>query len=146
MEKPLLPPSSNELVPRPGNDASPGRLERSYGYNSLDAPESGSLLEYWGIVRRHKVALILITLLGALAGVLVTLSQTSIYQAHTTLEIQDLNENFLNIQQINPVSEGNRNTAPNDIQTQIKLLESDSLIKRVLLKLEDRRPASFSVT
>ena len=76
METPQLPPSKNELVPRPGNDASPGHLERSYGYSSLDAPdapESGGLLEYWGMVRRHKVALILFTLLGTLAGVLVTL-------------------------------------------------------------------------
>ena len=67
---------------------------------------------------------------------LLTLPQTPVYQARTSLEIQDLNENFLNIKQVTPVSEGNSYTALTDIQTQIKLLQSESLVKRVLAKLK----------
>ena len=109
-----------------------------YGYSSLEESDSGGLLEYWRVLRRHKGTLIEIIFLGALVGVLLTLPQTPVYQARTALEIQDLNENFLNIKQVTPVSEGNNNPALTDIQTQIKLLQSELLIKRVLAKLNDR--------
>ena len=58
-------------------------------------PEAGGLLEYWRVIRRRKGTLILIALLGAIAGLLVSLPQTPVYQARTSLEIQDINDNFI---------------------------------------------------
>jgi capsular exopolysaccharide synthesis family protein len=104
-------------------------------YSSVEDPGAGSALEFYQLLRRHIGALVLITSIGLLAGVLLTLPQTPTYQARSVLEIQDINENFLNIKQVSPVSDGSGYAALSDIQTQIKLLQSESLIKRVLAKL-----------
>jgi len=61
---------------------------------AIEEPGSGLLLEYLDIVRRHKGTLILVAFLGLLAALLLTLPQTPIYQAHASLEIQNLNEDF----------------------------------------------------
>lgn len=98
-------------------------------------PESGGLLEYWRILRRRKGTLILVAGVGAVIGFLVILPQTPIYQVHTSLEIVSLNQNFLNMKEANPLAENGSAADSTDIQTQIKLLESDSLVERVLNKL-----------
>src|SRR5213592_2507314 len=83
------------------------------------------VLEYWQMIRRHKGAVIAATVLGCLGGFLMTLSDPRIYQARTTLEIQGLNEEFLNMKNVNPVSEINGGyLLDTDIQTQVKILQS----------------------
>ena len=67
-----------------------------------------------------------------LAGFLVTLPQTPVYQARTSLEIQDLNQDFMNMKQVSPVTESPTYTALSDIQTQIKILQSDTLAERTM--------------
>src|SRR5690348_11858550 len=107
----IPPPPRNELEPRTVMTVYPGYAEtRGYGYGYSRQPEVRGFLEYWQMIRRHKVAFLLITLCGGLLGLLVSLPQSPVYQASSTLEIQDLNENFLNAQQVNPVSQGNSNT------------------------------------
>jgi succinoglycan biosynthesis transport protein ExoP len=96
------------------------------------------ILEYWQMIRRHKGAVVLATFLGCLAGFLVTLSDPRIYQARTTLEIQGLNEEFLNMKNVNPVSETNGGYLDTDIQTQVKILQSRALLARVKDKLDAR--------
>src|SRR2546422_3907440 len=100
--------------------------------------ESGSLLEYWRILLRRKGTILVIAFLGALTGLLVTLPQSPVYRSWTTLEIQPLNENLLNTREVDP----NAGALPLDsfLKTQLKLLESPSLIDRVVakLKLEQR--------
>src|SRR5208283_3701980 len=66
----------------------------------IDEPGAGSLLEYGQMLRRRKGTLLLITCLGLLLSLLLTLPQTPVYQAHTTLEIQNLNEDFLNMRNV----------------------------------------------
>jgi capsular exopolysaccharide synthesis family protein len=137
MDQPQLPAPHKDVAvpPARGYPGYPESAGYGYGNNYVDDPGSGGLLEYWRILRRRKGTLILIAALGLVAGLLLTLSQTPIYQARTALEIQDINENFLNIKQVTPVSDGNSYTALSDIQTQITLLQSESLIRRVLAKL-----------
>lgn len=131
----------NDPEPRGTWCSYPAYSERSgYGYSSFDGSQSDGLLYYWRVLCRHKLVLIMITVLGALAAVIVTLPQTPVYQGRVALEIQDINQNFLNIQQVNPVSLGTGYTALTDLQTQAKLLASDSLVRRVLQKLNDRIP------
>jgi polysaccharide biosynthesis transport protein len=107
-----------------------------YGSDSHDEPETGGQLEYWGILRRRKGTLILIAFGCALIGFLVTLPQTPIYQAHTLVELVGLNDNFLNIKQVNPVTETGATLETSDIQTQIRILQSESLVERVVDKLK----------
>jgi capsular exopolysaccharide synthesis family protein len=91
------------------------------------------LLEYWRILRLNKFLILRLALLGL--GVALTLSiiQKSVYRAHTSIAIQDLNENFLNLKgdttAINP-------TGPSEsyFQTQVQILQSESLLQRVMEK------------
>jgi len=104
----------------------------------------GQLLGYLDIVRRHRGTLVLIAFLSLLTSLLVTLPQTPIYQARASIEIQNLNENFLNMRNVNPTAnERGSSSAESDLQTQVKLLQSDSVLERVIAKLnlEPRLPA-----
>ena len=98
------------------------------------------LLEYWQMVRRHKGAMILAIFIGGLIGFLVILGSPRIYQGKTTLEIQGINQEFLNMKNVNPVSQGS-SYLDTDIQTQVKLLQSRALLNSVRQKLEPRKPA-----
>ena len=84
-----------------------------------------------------KRTLILIVFLGFLASLLFTIPQTPIYQARGSIEIQNLNENFLNMRNVSPTADDERSDAPgSDIQTQAKILQSESLLDRVAAKLD----------
>lgn len=97
----------------------------------------GLLLEYWDILRRHKGTLVLIAFLGLLTALLLTLPQTPVYQARALLEIQNLNENFLNTREVNPnAKDGASYTPEYELQTQVKILQSKSLLGRVIAKLD----------
>jgi len=108
--------------PKPGYPAGPG---------VDDLEEGGGLLEYWQILRRRKGTVILGATLGVLAGILVTMPQTPIYQARATLEMQSFNQNFMNMQSVQQTVENSGWDGMVDVQTQIKVLESDTLIERV---------------
>ena len=98
-------------------------------------PESAGLLEYWRILSRRKGTLILVASLGGVIGFLATLPQTPIYQVRTSLEIVSLNQDFLNMRESDPLSQNDSPADSTDIQTQIKILQSDSLLERVADKL-----------
>src|SRR5262249_50612808 len=101
------------------------------------------VLEYWQMIRRHKGAVALATFLGGLAGFLLTLSDARIFQARTSIEIQGLNQEFLNMKSTSPVESG-ASDVDTDIQTQIKLLQSRALLYRVVDKLNARpHPANL---
>lgn len=103
------------------------------------------VLEYWQMIRRHPASVILVTLLAGFIAFLSTLTDPRIYQARTTLEVQGLNEDFLNMKSVNPTVDATSNYSPDyDIQTQVKILQSRSLIKRVRAKMEaQKRPGNL---
>lgn len=105
-----------------------------------DDPDFGGLREYWQILFRRKGTILLITTLCCLGGLLVSLPQTPVYQARTSLEILGVNENFLNMGSVNPTTTSSAIYPEADLQTQVKILQSQSMLRRVIakLKLEDR--------
>jgi succinoglycan biosynthesis transport protein ExoP len=105
-------------------------------YEPEAEPEAGEFIEYGRILRRRKGTLILIASLGAVIGFLVTIPQTPIYQARTSLEIFGINTNFLNMKQVDPITQTGTSADTSDIQTQIKILQSDTLIDSVVAKLK----------
>ena len=103
--------------------------------------EQAGVLEYWRMVRRHKAAVIAVVIVGAMAGFLYTLPQYRIYQAHTTIEMQGLNEDFLGLHNVSPTVSSSSSYYPDfDIQTQVKILQSRSLLNSVVADLEGRKP------
>jgi succinoglycan biosynthesis transport protein ExoP len=114
---------------RPSQPVAPVRI---YSPNRPNQNESGALV-YWRFIRRWKWLLLASGLIGIGFGYLVTLLQPTLYEARTSLEIQNLNDAFLNLKQYLPVSDGDGpSNTYGDIQTQIKLLQSDSVVNPVI--------------
>ncbi len=107
--------------------------------------QTGGLVEYWRIIRRRRGTLLVVAVIGVLAAILITLPQTRVYRARTALEIQDINGDFLNSKQINPVSEdGGGGSALTDVQTQMRIVQSEALVDKVVDQLSAKgelRPA-----
>jgi succinoglycan biosynthesis transport protein ExoP len=99
--------------------------------------ETESLFDYVRILISNYKALLLAMLIGILAAVAVTLPEAPVYRARTTLEIQSLNNEFLNNKQASP---GGDDASPAsiiaDIQTQIKIIDSEFLVDRVVDRLK----------
>jgi capsular exopolysaccharide synthesis family protein len=133
MDLPLkpLPPAPLSRLPQPDDpDRNPALF-------------SGGLLVYWRILQRHKGTLGLVSFLGGLAALVLTLPQTPVYQAKTSIEILGLNEDFLNMRNVSPTSASAASYAEYDIQTQIRVLQSRSLRERMTKKFGfDYRPAA----
>jgi succinoglycan biosynthesis transport protein ExoP len=98
-----------------------------------------NLLEYWYTLFRNRRTLSCFALAGLLIAILYSLAQTPLYRARTSLEIQDFNDEFLDTKNVDPTSTGNYLTAQSFFQTQIKMLQSESLLGRVVDKLNLER-------
>jgi len=135
------PPPLRDLVVRaPEREAPFGHRDGQpgYGYSSSEqvAEPGFGPAEYWRTLRRRKGTVLLAAFFGFLGACLYTLPQTPVYQSRAVLEWQGLNENFLNMREVNLVPDaGNASSPEYDIQTQVRILESGSLIERVAAKL-----------
>jgi succinoglycan biosynthesis transport protein ExoP len=119
--------------------AAPPYLEIDTGQAGGD--EVRKWLEYWNLLTLHKFALLVATTCGVIVAFLVSLVQTPVYVAWTTLEIQNTER---------PPFEGisflNRSDAAM-LQTQVQLLQSRTLQDRVSTVLADKaRDTSSSST
>jgi polysaccharide biosynthesis transport protein len=107
----------------------------------VENEEFGGLPQYGRILRQHKRALIFYALVCALAAFGLSKVQAPIYQASTSLEIQGVNENFLNISEKDPIERASNTPSESYIQTQIEILTSRALIGSVISKMKlEQRP------
>src|SRR5450759_547492 len=130
--------------PSPKGDR-PGSHERSgevlVNSDIVEAGNRGDELRHndlrgiWNALRRRKLAIFLCTLVGTVAGALSIVPQAPVYTAKTTLEVQGINENFMGMASVDPQAAGNYSTTEFNIQTQLKLLASESLLARVRDKM-----------
>lgn len=98
-----------------------------------------SLLEYWQILFRQRKTLLSFLVAGLVAAILISLIQTPIYRVRTSLEIQGIS--FLEPKGQNDPG-GNYASPESYVETQVKLLQSESLLEHVIdkLKLQNERP------
>jgi succinoglycan biosynthesis transport protein ExoP len=92
-----------------------------------------SLRDYWEVLYAHKLLVCALVLFGLGGAYLATKAQTSIYRAHGSIELQDLNTNVLHKGELDSL--GDRGSSDLQLQTEIKLLQSESLIEGVARKL-----------
>ena len=146
MNQPLLPSSESPLdlphlrakVALSSPEARPPYYTGgpSYGGQGPAVDDSeGGLLDYWRMLVRHNVAIILTSLAGLAIGFGVGVPMKPIYRAHTSIEVLNLNEDFMNMKQTNPVSTSDYSADVSEEETQSKLLQSSAVMKRVLAKL-----------
>jgi succinoglycan biosynthesis transport protein ExoP len=126
-----------------GQRASVGAPGSSWGGKR----DYSGVLEYWHMVRRHQTAVAVAVVLGGIWGFCNTLSEPRIYQAHATIEIQAMNDNFLDLKALTPTSDSTSMMSDSDIQTQVRIIQSGSVIRRVMDKMRARpHPANLPLT
>jgi succinoglycan biosynthesis transport protein ExoP len=112
-----------------------------------DVTQEG-IVAYWRMVMRHRWTVVLIACIGMIAGILFTLPQTPIFQARATLEVQGVNENFLNFKDLSPTSAPGGYVDPSyEILTDVKILESRSLLDQTVQRLiREKEPGAPVLT
>jgi succinoglycan biosynthesis transport protein ExoP len=134
MQSPILPAITPRgtlaptVPPTPVPFAAPPR-------SSQAATEDSVLLDLGRFIRRNYAIPLAAMLLGLALAIAFTESQPPVYRGTATLEIQDLNDNFLNLKEVSTVSPSAAGASPSDLQTQLRILQSGSLIGRVLDQL-----------
>jgi succinoglycan biosynthesis transport protein ExoP len=93
-----------------------------------------NLFEYWNKLQKRKYAILACVAIGVLGGLIFSLFQSPLYRSHTSLEVDDLNENFQNLKDQDPTA-GGGGAAESYFQTQIKVLQSQAMLQRVIDKL-----------
>jgi succinoglycan biosynthesis transport protein ExoP len=126
---PLL-PAASQLAPPAYVPAVPARWTP---VDSVDENPSFNLMDYWEAIRRYKFVIFAFIVAGAMGGLLLSSLQTPMYRAHTSLEVEDLNENFQNLKDSDPTVQAP--PAESYFQTQVKILQSREMIELVIDKL-----------
>jgi polysaccharide biosynthesis transport protein len=101
---------------------------------SSTSPPS-QLLEYLRLIRANLARIGLQAVIGMVVGWLFATHQQPLYEARTVLDIRTLNENFLNPREGSSSRTSDSILPEAYIQTEIKILQSDSIRDRALSKL-----------
>jgi polysaccharide biosynthesis transport protein len=88
------------------------------------------------IVWAHKLLIAAITIACAALGLGIAAIQTPMYRSHATVELLGINQNFLNLREVDPHASSS-GASPGDayISTEIELLHSEGLVRKVVEKL-----------
>ncbi len=108
------------------------------------AAEFTTFGEFFSVILRNKWTFGLFLLGGAVLAALLALSQTPTYDAKAQLEVEMPNEDFLNRRQLNPVAEPGMILLEPFLQTQVKLIESDTMLLSIIDKLDLVRHREFN--
>ena len=132
---PFLPPRNSPNLPAPNTGYSRA-LSNGAGWTAASVSEPPSqILEYWRVIRANIGWISFLTLTGLALGWAVALIQPAMYQTRTILDIRSLNENFLNPREGTAMGTTGMVLPESYLQTEIKILQSDSLRKRAVDRL-----------
>jgi capsular exopolysaccharide synthesis family protein len=98
------------------------------------------LIYYLGIIKRWKWLLIAAVVISAIVGLVVTLLMTPQYTAQATLEIQRENARIVNVQGVEPETNG---VDLEFYETQWGLLQSQTLAERVATEMRVQNDPAF---
>ena len=130
------PQESNPAGYRPGGRSISPVYRTGFRPDLFNDQEGSALSEYWQILTRRKFTILLIVVCTTMLSVGAFFLQAPVYQARTSLEIQGINENFLNLKEIDPTASSSNYAADEYLQTQIHVIQSRHLIGRVVDKLK----------
>ncbi len=103
---------------------------------SLAPIEYATFGEFASLLRRNKAVFSLFVVAGVIFAALLAFTQTPMYQARALVEVEMPNEDFLNRQQLNPVVGPGIIQIEPFLQTQVKLMESDTTLLAVIDKMQ----------
>jgi receptor protein-tyrosine kinase len=105
--------------------------------------EAWSPADCFRILYRRKSTLAWITGVGILVAILFSAAQPSMYRSETSLEIQGLNGNFLDLRDIYPTEAGTADASGAYVQTQAEILQQDALLEQVVQRLHLEQHPEF---
>ena len=106
-------------------------------------PRGNLAKEYYRTLHRWRWVIAAFAVAGVIASFLLTLGSLPVYRARTSLDIQSLNGDFMNMRVVAPTGDGASSSSEANIQTQIKLLQSDTLLGRTVSRLEAQPHPAF---
>lgn len=102
----------------------------------VDEPARETLLaEYARVFTQHRGLILLCAAGGLLLALLAGLTSEPVYRTRTSLEIKSLNGDFMDIRSVAPTGDNSAPDSDTNLQTQIKLLQSDTLAQDVANRL-----------
>ena len=99
---------------------------------------AGGLIELCELLWERKLAIVVCAAAGAAVGLAAAWAQPALYQAKALLEIQDLNENFLNMREVTATASGPGSPARAELQTQVQILGSRGVLEAATAQLVRR--------
>ena len=101
-----------------------------------DDSRRGSLvMEYFRTLARYRGLILGAAICGVVVSFLMNLGTLPTYRARTSLDIQSLNNDFMGTRAV--ATTGDADLAPDVyVQTQIRLLESDTLLERTIHRMQ----------
>ena len=98
--------------------------------------QSSMVAEYLRTFQRWRAFIAVCALVGGLVSASFSLGVLPLFEARTSLEIEGLNTNLPGVRDVSPTGESNSASSEANIQTQIKLLQSASLLERTVQHLK----------
>jgi capsular exopolysaccharide synthesis family protein len=93
-----------------------------------------SYSEVWSRLWATKWTLLNVTLAGAVLALMMAAIETPLYRLHSSLEVQEMSEKFTDY---NPADAQDGERTLSDVQTQIRILMSRSLVERTVTKMPE---------
>src|SRR5437879_13795457 len=91
---------------------------------------------------RRKATLLWIMFFGVIAAALISVARPRMYESQASIQVQGVNENFLNLRDIYPTAAPSADNAVY-VQTQAEMLQEDALIEQVVRKLHLEERGEF---
>jgi capsular exopolysaccharide synthesis family protein len=109
-----------------------------------DHHEFASFAGILGMLWRRRGTLAVCVAAGIAVAAALTLTQPKVYQAKALVEVQALNEDYLNRRQLDPTAEAGNTLMEPFLQTQMRLLQSDTLLWQVAEQTKLSRQPEFA--
>src|SRR6202142_3070688 len=106
----------------------------------VEPDESPSLLAYWIVLRKRRWTALALLAFTFAAVLIATLKETPLYEAKTLIEIEKENPNIVTTADLFEID----NVSNTFLETQYKVLESQSLSRRVIRDLQLDERAEFN--
>jgi capsular exopolysaccharide synthesis family protein len=114
-------------------------LSRPMGSNR---PQPEATVNYAALLRRHRFAIAMIMGASLLLSVLYTLVAHKVYKSQVILEVNQMNQDFMNSKEVDPTS--NAATSDEYVETQTKLLKSPPVVQRTAVTMGPKVPAAIA--
>lgn len=133
----LLPVSFRDRELKRGDLLSPADFEEPAAFRpGRSGPTPNLISDYLRTLARWRAAILLAAVLGGLLSLSLNLGVMPVFEARTSLDIQSLNGDFMNMRNVSATGGDTASSSESYVQTQIKLLQSSTLLDRTVERLK----------